>query len=327
MASTQPFVTGDMPAAHWIDRYVPAPARPFFKLARIDRPIGTWLVLWPCWWSLAFAAPHAGLPAPGGTLPGWAPTGLASGGWPDPVLIALFGIGALVMRAAGCVWNDIQDRDLDAQVERTRSRPLAAGLISVTAAYIFMFALGLIGLAILVAFNDAAIWLGIASLVPACLYPLSKRFTQWPQFFLGLAFNWGALLGWAAATGTVSWAAVALYAGGIGWTLGYDTIYAHQDKGGDAAFGVGSAAIVLGDATRPWLVAFYGVFLVGLVVAGALAGSGWPFYVGVVIAAIHFGWQVRRVRFDDAASCLSTFRSNKWLGWIVFSSIVAGNVL
>ncbi|MBM3510819.1 MAG: 4-hydroxybenzoate octaprenyltransferase [Alphaproteobacteria bacterium] len=321
------FVTGDMPAGHWIDRWVPVAWRPYFKLARIDRPIGTWLLLWPCWWSLALAAPFAGPPHPGGTLPGWAPAGWLGGGWPDPILFALLGVGALVMRGAGCVWNDIRDRDLDAQVARTRSRPLPAGQVSVAAAYVFMVALGLIGLAILVGFNRTAVLLGVVALIPACVYPLAKRFTQWPQFFLGLAFNWGALLGWAAVTGTLDWPAVALYLGGIAWTLGYDTIYGHQDKEDDVAFGVGSAAIALRTTTRPWLVVFYGVFLTGLIAAGTSCGIGWPFYAGVALAALHFAWQIRRVRFDDAANCLKVFRSNRDLGWIVFAAIVAGNVL
>jgi 4-hydroxybenzoate polyprenyltransferase len=322
-----PFVTGDMPAGHWIDRRLPVAWRPYFKLARIDRPIGTWLLLWPCWWSLALAAPHAAAPHAGGTFPGWAPTGWLGGGWPDPVLFALLGVGALVMRGAGCVWNDIRDRDLDARVARTRSRPLPAGQVTVAAAYVFMVALGLLGLAILLGFNRTAVVLGVIALVPACVYPLAKRFTAWPQFFLGLAFNWGALLGWAAVTGTLDWPALALYLGGIAWTLGYDTIYAHQDKEDDAVFGVGSAAIVLGARTRPWLIVFYGAFTVGIGLAAAMSGVGWPFFVGLIAVVLHFAWQVRRVRFDDAASCLKVFRSNRDLGWIVFAAIVAGNVL
>ncbi len=322
-----PFVTGDMPAGHWIDRWVPVAWRPYFKLARIDRPIGTWLLLWPCWWSLALAAPFAGAPHPGGTLPGWAPTGWLGGSWPDPVLFALLGLGALVMRGAGCVWNDIRDRDLDAQVARTRSRPLVTGEVSVGAAYVFMVVLGLTGLGVLLAFDQAAVGLGLISLIPACIYPLAKRFTRWPQFFLGLAFNWGALLGWAAVTGTLDWPALALYVGGIAWTLGYDTIYGHQDKEDDAVFGVGSAAIALRTTTRPWLVVFYGAFMVGLTAAGAMSGIGWPFYAGLLAVGLHFAWQVRRVRFDDAANCLKVFRSNRDLGWIVLAAIVAGNLV
>ena len=326
MSEAAPFVTGDMPANHWIDRRVPKPVRPFLKLMRIDRPIGTWLLLWPCWWSIALAANHAAAPAAGGTLPGWAPTGLIGGGWPDPVLFVLFGIGALLTRGAGCTFNDILDRNLDAAVERTRSRPIPAGQISVTRAAIFMIALWLIAFGVLLGFGEFALWVGVAALVPAFVYPFSKRFTHWPQFFLGLAFNWGALLGWAAVAGTLSWAAFVLYIAGISWTLAYDTIYAHQDREGDALFGMKSTALLLGDATRPWLVGFFLVAVAGVGYAGWLAGLAWPFYVGLAVAAGHAAHQVRGVRFDDAGNCLAVFKSNKWFGWIVFFAIVAGSV-
>ena len=330
MSNAAPTVTGDMPAGHWIDRYAPRAWRPYLKLARVDRPIGTWLLLWPCWWSISLAAPHRPAAHVGATLPGWAPTGWLAGGWldglPDPVLFVLFGLGALVMRAAGCSFNDILDKDLDARVARTRTRPIAAGQVSVARAALFMIVLGLVGLAILLGFNRFAVWLGLAAVIPAFIYPFSKRFTDWPQLWLGFAFNWGALLGWAAVTGSLGWAPVALYLGGIGWTLGYDTIYAHQDKEDDARFGVKSAAILLADDTRPWLAGFYTVTLGGLALAGALAGTGWPFYAGLGVAALHLAWQVRRVRFDDAANCLATFRSNKGFGWIVFVSLIAGSL-
>jgi 4-hydroxybenzoate polyprenyltransferase len=322
MSDAVPPVTGDMPANHWIDRYAPAGARPYLKLARIDRPIGTWLLLWPCWWSLALAAPHSADAA----RPGWAALGWLSGGWPNPVLFVLFGLGALVMRAAGCTWNDIRDRDLDARVARTRSRPIAAGQVSLARAFAFMVALGLTGLVILLGLNRFAVGLGIAALLPAFIYPFAKRFTHWPQAFLGVAFNWGALLGWAAVTGGLAAAPFALYVAGIGWTLGYDTIYAHQDKEDDAIVGVKSSAILLGERTRPWLAAFYIVTVAGLAAAGWLAGIGWLFYAGLALAAAHLARQVVRVCINDAANCLAVFRSNRNFGWIVFASLVAGSV-
>ena len=326
MSRAAPFVTGDMPANHWIDRHVPRPARPYLKLMRIDRPIGTWLLLWPCWWSVALAARHAAPPSPGGAVPGWAPTGLWAGGWPDPALFALFGIGALLTRGAGCAFNDILDRDLDAAVERTRSRPLPAGQISVAQAAALMAALWLLAFAVLLGFNGFAVGVGAASLLPAFLYPFAKRFTHWPQFFLGLAFNWGALLGWAAVAGTLGGAALLLYLAGIAWTLAYDTIYAHQDRDGDALFGMKSTALLLGDRTRPWLVGFFAAAVAGIGAAGWMSGLAWPFYLGLALAAAHAARQVRRVRFEDPGSCLATFRSNRDFGAIVFAAIVAGSV-
>ena len=325
MSKAAPFVTGDMPANHWIDRRIPRPVRPFLKLMRIDRPIGTWLLLWPCWWSIGLSAHHAAPASGGGTIPGWAPTGLWGGGWPDPVLFVLFGIGALLTRGAGCTFNDILDRDLDAAVERTRSRPIPAGQVSVTQAAMFMIALWLLALFVLLGFNEFALWVGVASLLPAFVYPFSKRFTHWPQFFLGLAFNWGALLGWAAVASTLSWAAFVLYGAGIAWTLAYDTIYAHQDREGDALFGVRSTALLLSDATRPWLVGFFAVTIAGIGVAGWLSGLAWPFYAGLTVAAGQAIRQVRGVRLDEAGNCLAIFKSNKWFGWIVFAAIVAGS--
>ena len=330
MSEVRPLVTGDMPADHWIDRHAPPGMRPYLKLARIDRPIGTWLLLWPCWWSLALAAPHRAVLSPGAALPGWAPTGWPEGwvtaGLPDPVLFVLFGVGALLMRAAGCTFNDILDRDFDAQVARTRTRPLAARQISVPQAVLFMTVLGLAGLGVLLGFNATAVWLGVFALIPAFVYPFAKRFTHWPQLFLGFAFNWGALLGWAAVTGGVGTAPLALYVAGIGWTLGYDTIYAHQDKEDDALIGVKSAAILLAEGTRPWLAGFYALTIAGMALAAWLAELGWPVYLGLALAGAHLAWQVRSVRFDDAANCLTTFRANRDFGVIVFLSLVAGAV-
>ena len=292
---------------NWVDRLAPAGARPYLRLARMDRPVGTWLLLWPCWWSTALAAGGAG--------------------WPDPVLLALFAVGALAMRGAGCTYNDIVDRDIDARVERTRSRPLPSGQVGVGRAWAFLAAQCLIGLAVLATFNPFAIALGIAALVPVAVYPFMKRITYWPQAVLGLTFNWGALMGWAAVHGYLGWPAVVLYAGCVFWTLGYDTVYAHQDKTDDAIVGVKSAALKLGRATRAWLAIFYGLFVAALAAAGALAGLGAAFHVAVAGTGVHLAWQVARVDIDDPANCLAVFKSNIRLGWIVFAGLIAGQWL
>ncbi len=295
----------DIAVGDWLDRYAPAPVRPYARLMRLDRPIGTWLLLWPCWWSLALAAPA----------------------WPDPWLLALFAVGALVMRGAGCTVNDSADRDIDGRVARTATRPLPSGDVSLTQALVLLGVLLAIGLAILVQLGAVAIWLGIASLPLIGLYPFMKRLSWWPLAWLGLTFFWGALIGWAAATGTVDAPPLALYAAGIAWTLGYDTIYAHQDKEDDALIGVKSSARRLGEATRPWLYAFYCAATALIGVAGALAGLAWPFYLGLAAAAAQLAWQAARVDIDAPADCLAKFKSNKWLGLIVFAAIVAGRVL
>ena len=222
---------GDIPVGNWIDRWVPAPVRPYLRLMRLDRPIGTWLLLLPAWWSLALAAPR----------------------WPDLGLMALFALGAVVMRGAGCTVNDIADHKFDAQVARTAARPIPSGAVSVLQALCFLgLQLG-IGLAILLCLNGAALAWGAASLLLVIPYPFMKRITWWPQAWLGLTFNWGALLGWVAVTGRLDAAPLALYAAGLFWTLGYDTIYAHQDKEDDILIGVKSTALRLGAATPAWL--------------------------------------------------------------------------
>ena len=234
---------------------MPRRAHPYIRLSRFDRPIGTWLLLFPCWWAIALAS-AVSTPA---DLPWY--------------LFVLFGIGAMLMRGGGCTWNDILDRDFDAQVARTRDRPLPAGEVTVRQAFAWFVVQLAVSAAVLLSFNSFAIWTGIASLSLVALYPLAKRVTFWPQFVLGLAFNWGALLGWAAVTADLGWPAVVLYAGGIFWTLGYDTIYAHQDRPDDPVAGVKSSARALGlMASKPWLIAFYlaAAALFGL--AGHLAG-------------------------------------------------------
>ena len=281
----------------WVDRYAPEFTKPYLRLMRADRPIGWWLLLWPCWWSLALA---------GAGLDHW-------------YLYGLFLVGAVVMRGAGCVYNDIVDRDFDGRVERTRGRPIPSGAVTVRQAIIFMAALGLVGLLVLLALKPFAIILGLASLGLIAIYPFMKRFTYWPQIFLGLAFNWGALMGWAAVHGSLSPAASALYLGGIAWTLGYDTIYAHQDKEDDIMIGVKSTALRLGNATKIWLAGFYAVAFLLFLLAGWLANAGILFYLVMVLAAAHLIYQVVALDISSPANCLALFRANKGFGWIVFA--------
>ncbi|MEW5728145.1 MAG: 4-hydroxybenzoate octaprenyltransferase [Pseudomonadota bacterium] len=295
---------GDIPLGNWIDRWVPAPARPYLRLMRLDRPIGTWLLLFPCWWSAA----------------------LAAGGWPDPWLMALFAIGAVVMRGAGCTVNDIADHEFDAQVARTRGRPIPSGAVSVRQAAVFLAAQLAVGLLVLVQLNPFAIGVGAASLLLVFPYPFMKRVTYWPQAWLGLTFNWGALVGWAAVTGDIGVPALLLYAAGLFWTLGYDTIYAHQDKEDDALVGVKSTALRLGAATPAWLAGFYGAALALIAAAGWTAGLGWAFWPPLAVAGLHLAWQVRAVDIDDPADCLAKFKSNRVFGWLLLAAIVAGRV-
>jgi 4-hydroxybenzoate polyprenyltransferase len=297
-------VIPDAAPGNWVDRHAPAWTRPYLRLGRFDRPIGWWLLLLPGWWSIALAAPPHG--------------------WADLRLLALFLAGAIVMRGAGCVLNDLVDRDFDAQVERTRNRPLPSGQVTPRAALAWLGLLCLAGLAVLLQLNTFSQALGAASLLLVAIYPFMKRITWWPQVFLGLAFNWGALLGWSAVRGELAWPAVLLYLAGIAWTLGYDTIYAHQDKEDDALIGVKSTARLFGGATRPWLAGFYGVTILLIAGAGWLERMGLGFWTGLVLAAAHLAWQVKTVAIDDPADCLSKFRSNKWLGLLVFASILAG---
>ncbi|MBO6678379.1 4-hydroxybenzoate octaprenyltransferase [Parvibaculum sp.] len=294
----------DAPPENWVDTHAPAFFRPYARLARLDRPIGWWLLLLPCWWSVA----------------------LASEGWPSLALLVLFFIGAVAMRGAGCTWNDIVDRDIDAAVARTRSRPIPSGAVSVAAAWTFLLVQCLAGLAVLLTFNSFAIALGFSSLLLVAIYPFMKRITYWPQFVLGLAFNWGALMGWAAVEGSLSAAPVLLYLGAIAWTVGYDTIYAHQDREDDALIGVKSTALKFGASTKKWLWFFYGVMAVALVAAGAAAGLGFFFYPVAALALALLVWQIVTLDIDDPARCLRLFRSNRDFGLIVFVAIVAGQV-
>ncbi len=295
----------DIPQGGWIDRLAPAPARPYLRLARLDRPIGTWLLLLPCWWAAALAADS----------------------WPNIWFLLLFAIGAAVMRGAGCTFNDIVDRDIDGRVARTASRPIPSGAVSVRQASILLVLQALIGLAVLLQFNRFTVILGIASLGIIAIYPFMKRFTYWPQAVLGLAFNWGALVGWTAVQGRLDPPALVLYAAGLFWTLGYDTIYAHQDKDDDLLIGVKSTALRLGDKTRSALAGFF-TLAIGLIgAAGYLAGLAWPFWIGLALAALHASWQVARVATDDPADCLAKFKSNRDFGLIVLAAIIAGRVM
>jgi 4-hydroxybenzoate polyprenyltransferase len=294
----------DIPAGDWIDRLVPAPARPYLRLARLDRPIGTWLLLFPCWWSQA----------------------LASEGWPNLGLMVLFAIGSVVMRGAGCTVNDMADREFDAQVARTAGRPIASGAVGMKQAAAFLGLQLLIGLAVLVRLNGFTMAVGVASLALVFPYPFMKRITYWPQAWLGLTFNWGALVGWAAVKGELGLAPVLLYLAGVFWTLGYDTIYAHQDKEDDILVGVKSTALRLGQATPSWLIAFYGAALALMAWAAASAGVKWPFWPVFGLAALQMAWQVRHVDIDTPADCLAKFKSNRWFGWLLLAAIVAGRI-
>jgi 4-hydroxybenzoate polyprenyltransferase len=289
---------------NWVDGSAPGWLRPYLRLTRLDRPIGWWLLLLPCWWSAALAA-------------------VADGAWgPNPWHILLFLVGAIVMRGAGCTWNDLVDRDIDARVERTRSRPIPSGQVSVAAALGFLVLQALLGLAVLLQFNRFAIAVGIASLGVVAIYPFMERITYWPQIFLGLAFSWGALMGWAAARGRLELPALLLYLGAIAWVIHYDTIYAHQDREDDALVGLKSTALLFGANTRPALALFASaaVLLIGL--AGLGAGAGLPFALGLVAYAMHLGWQIARIDLDDPDSCLRMFRSNRDAGLILFAALL-----
>jgi 4-hydroxybenzoate polyprenyltransferase len=294
---------------NWVDTRAPPWSRPYLRLSRLDRPIGSWLLLMPCWWSAALAAGVTGDIAE------------------LPLTLALFFVGAFVMRGAGCTWNDITDRDLDALVERTRSRPIPAGQVSVPQAAAFLAAQALIGLAVLVQFNRFAVMTGIASLIIVAVYPFMKRITWWPQIVLGLAFSWGALMGFAVTMGRIDATALALYAGSILWVIGYDTIYAHQDVEDDALIGIKSTALLFGARTRPALMVFYGLAVVLIGVALALADARWPAWIGLVAFAAHLIWQIRRLEIGDPALCLRIFKSNRDAGLLLFAGLLADAVM
>jgi 4-hydroxybenzoate polyprenyltransferase len=295
----------DIHVGDWVDRLLPRWAEPYARLARLDRAIGTWLLLFPGWWGIALAGPR----------------------WPNWWLMLLVAIGALVMRGAGCTLNDIADRDYDGQVARTRLRPIPSGRVSVPQALAFLILQLAIGAAILLSLNRTSILLGLAVLGLIATYPYMKRITYWPQLFLGLNFNWGALIGWTAVTGRLSWPPILLYLGGICWTLGYDTIYAHQDKEDDARIGVKSSALALGDKTRPFLFLFYGAAIVLWLAAGIADGLNPVFIIGLALAAAQLGWQAVMVDINNPIDCLSKFRANRMVGWLMLIGLVAGHLV
>lgn len=312
--SQDPVTSGRAKAAsdiiqeHWVLRCVPAAIRPYLKLARVDRPIGTWLLLYPCWWSIALA---------------WkASTNLANLTWADWKLPILFTVGAFIMRGAGCTVNDLADRDIDARVARTALRPLPSGQITPRQAVIFLGLLLGLGLIILLQLNLFTVFLGIASLGLVAAYPFMKRITYWPQAWLGLTFNWGALMGWAAVLGELSTAPLLLYAAGFFWTLGYDTIYAHQDREDDALAGVKSSALKLGAQTKPWVAGFYAVTLALLAAVGWVLGFNWIYFAGVGLAALHFAWQVLTLKIDNPEGCLLRFKTNRYVGLAMLGGIL-----
>lgn len=294
----------DIRADALVLRLAPEPWRPYMRLARLDRPIGTWLLLFPCWWSVALAQ---------ATL----------GEWPDLWLYFLFGVGAVVMRGAGCTINDLFDRDFDAKVARTASRPIPSGQVTPRQALLFLAGQLLLGLVVLLQLSDTAILLGVASLLLVVPYPLMKRITYWPQLWLGLTFNWGTWMGWAAVTDGLAWPPAVLYLAGIFWTLGYDTIYAHQDKEDDVLVGVKSTALKLGRTTKPWMVGFYAMTILLFAVTGWIAGLSWPFYLGVLATALQLAWQIRTLDIDDPQRCLYLFKANRWAGWLLLAGLIA----
>jgi len=310
---------------NWVDDHAPEGLKPWLKLGRFDRPIGIWLLLLPGWQGIALAlAQYQRTP---GLYELW--------------LFVGFGIGACLMRAAGCAFNDIVDRDIDARVARTAGRPIPSGRIRVKQAWAFVIGCSLISLLILLTLNLTAILLGVGSLALVAAYPFMKRITWWPQAWLGLTFNWGALMGYAAASGFANaagihefiggvavlvWSGLWLYAGGVFWTLGYDTVYALQDIEDDAMVGVKSSARRLGGAARRGVAAFYGAALLLSVLAGATSGLGLLFYVVLLAYAAHLAWQVRTLRLDDPVLALTLFKSNREAGFILLAAIALGSL-
>ncbi|MGZ5872401.1 MAG: 4-hydroxybenzoate octaprenyltransferase [Bradyrhizobium sp.] len=294
---------------NWVDTLAPPWSRPYLRLARLDRPIGSWLLLMPCWWSAALAA------------------GLTHSLSRLPFVIALFFVGAFAMRGAGCTWNDITDRDLDAKVERTRSRPIPSGQVSVPQAAVFLVVQALIGLSVLLQFNRFAVVTGIASLVIVAVYPFMKRITWWPQVVLGLAFSWGALMGFAVILGRIDATALLLYTGSIAWVIGYDTIYAHQDAEDDALIGVRSTARLFGTHTHQALTLFYALAVVLIGVAMWLAGVHFPAWIGLGAFAAHLAWQIGRLKIGDPALCLRIFKSNRDAGLLLVAGLFVNAVM
>ncbi|MGU3493586.1 4-hydroxybenzoate octaprenyltransferase [Xanthobacteraceae bacterium A53D] len=298
----------DAPSGNWVDRHAPAAIRPYLRLARMDRPIGSWLLLLPCWWSTALAAGAAHQP------------------YPDPRLLILFAIGAIAMRGAGCTWNDIIDRKIDRMVARTQNRPVASGAVSVPAAFAFLAFQALVGLAVLLSLPRFAVITGLASMGVVAIYPLMKRITSFPQAVLGIAFSWGALMGWASVFHSINDAALLLFAGSVFWVFAYDTIYAHQDREDDAVVGVRSTALFFGPSSWVALAVCYtatvGLFCLALMEAG----SGIFAWIGLGAFAVHLFGQVKRLDIDDPALCLAIFKSNRDAGLILFAGLALDSI-
>ncbi|PLW75190.1 4-hydroxybenzoate octaprenyltransferase [Cohaesibacter celericrescens] len=300
----------DAVRGHWVDTFSPAWFRPYARLSRLERPIGWWLLLWPCIWSLtlAVATRESGQQPPVGTILWY---GVA------------FWLGAIVMRGAGCTYNDIVDYKIDELVERTRSRPLPSHQVTRKNAWVWFAIQGLIGLVVLLQFNTYTIWLGLGSLSVVAIYPFMKRITNWPQLVLGLAFSWGALVGWTSITGSLDVAPVVMYVACIVWTIGYDTIYAHQDREDDVMIGVKSTALLFAENTRAWLILFYFVMVSLMMTSMIVSGVAWPAFVGLAIATIHMGWQIWILDINNGDQCLFLFRSNTQVGWLLFAGLLA----
>jgi len=299
----------DAVAQSWVENS-PRRLRPYLQLMRLDRPIGSWLLFWPCVCGLVLGAMAD-------------ERGFTD--WRDFYYVALFGIGTMVMRGAGCAFNDIVDRKFDAQVARTRGRPIPSGRVSVPAAAIFTLFLALIGLAVLVQFNRFTVLLGVASLVLVAVYPFMKRITWWPQAWLGLTFNWGALMGFAALQGHLAAPAYVLYIGCFFWTLGYDTIYAHQDKEDDALIGVKSTALLFGEMSSVWIAGFYILTFVFVSLAGVAATKSWWAVALMLPAAAQLFWQVASLQIHDSAGCLTLFRANRESGLLMALALIVAS--
>lgn len=299
----------DAPSDNFVYRVLPRSLWGYSQLARWDRPIGWQLLLWPCFWSIALAADAA-------------PDDLEPSFGTVIFYLFLMFVGSVAMRGAGCAYNDLVDHDIDMEVARTRSRPLPSGRVSRFGAKVFIVLQALVGLLVLIQFNGFSIVLGIASLAIVAIYPFAKRFTDWPQLFLGLAFSWGALMGWAAIFGSLSWAPVFLYIGAVAWTIGYDTIYAYQDIEDDELIGVRSTARLFGDNAKPWLVGLYGVTVLFLLLSFIAAGAGFFAYVGLITMAVMLGWQILILDIRNPAQCRDLFLSNNRVGAILFAGLV-----
>lgn len=299
----------DAAPGNWVDRLAPAPWRPYLRLARVDRPIGWWLLLLPCWWSSALAAIAA------------------RSGFPDPWHLLLFLIGAIAMRGAGSTYNDFLDRDLDRMVERTRNRPLPSGQVKPAGAVVFTVALCLVGLAVLLCFNGFTILLGFGSMLFVAIYPLMKRVTSWPQAVLGLAFAWGALMGWAAQFGSLAAPAFWLYVAAVAWTIGYDTVYAIQDFDDDAVAGIRSTARLFRARTRDAVGLFYLGSVTALTIALHLVHAGIAAHLGLLGFGIMLLRQVRAIDLEDGAGALKLFRSNREAGLVLFAGLAADAVI